>query len=84
MIEENGDDKIRKGHSCENQSSQCAERPERHLEFAFRFLGVIHSEDKANRGNDNAEGAETSENDEKHIVGQRRLLFLGRKLEAVL
>jgi hypothetical protein len=41
VVEEDGDDEVGKAHSRKDESPQRSERPERHLELAFWFLGVL-------------------------------------------
>ena len=65
VVEEDGNDEICEAHARKNQTGECAERPERHLELAFRLFCVLEGKHEANGGNDQSDSCQDAEDDEE-------------------
>jgi hypothetical protein len=70
VVDEDGDNKVGKAHARKDESPEGAERPERHLEFAFRFSRVLEREDKTQTGHKKADCSQYAEDNKKQFVRQ--------------
>ncbi len=76
MVDEDGEDEVRKAHAGENKSGQRPERPQGHLELAVRFPRALHREDQAEGCRDETDPAESTKDDEKNSIRQGGLLSI--------
>lgn len=76
MIRYNRDEEIGGAHAGEDQSRQCAERPERHFDFAIRLFCVLHGKVNAYPAKDQCYDRQNAENGEEYIIRQRSTCLL--------
>jgi hypothetical protein len=73
MVDEDGDQEVGPAHAGENESCQCHERPEGHLDLAILRLcvldGKVHRHTRQRQG----QGRKNSKDDEKSAIRHRSL-----------